>query len=69
MLSDCIVAAVWSVMLAIFDIAATSRGLLLRVTGDLDRLEAGLRGLRDGGVVVERVPAHDGVAAGSGATR
>jgi D-methionine transport system ATP-binding protein len=43
--------------------------LLLRVTGDLDRLEAGLRSLRDGGVVVERVPAHDGVAAGSGATR
>ena len=43
--------------------------LLLRVTGDLDRLDAGLRGLRDGGVVVERVAAHGGVAAGSGATR
>jgi D-methionine transport system ATP-binding protein len=43
--------------------------LLLRVTGDLDRLDAGLRGLRDGGVVVERVPAHGGVSAGSGATR
>ena len=43
--------------------------LLLRVTGDLDRLQAGLEELRDGGVLVEQVPAHDGVAAGSGATR
>ncbi|MGY1637792.1 methionine ABC transporter ATP-binding protein [Geodermatophilus sp. SYSU D00742] len=31
--------------------------LLLRVTGDLDRLEGAVRGLRDDGVLVERVPA------------
>jgi D-methionine transport system ATP-binding protein len=36
--------------------------LLLRVTGELDRLDGALRGLRDDGVLVEPVPAGSGAA-------
>ncbi|MGY1634072.1 methionine ABC transporter ATP-binding protein [Geodermatophilus sp. SYSU D01186] len=41
--------------------------LLLRVTGDLDRLDGAVRRLRDDGVLVEQV--HPGVTAGAGAGR
>ena len=43
--------------------------LLLRVTGDLDRLDAAVRGLRDDGVLVEHVPAGAGLAATAGGAR
>jgi D-methionine transport system ATP-binding protein len=43
--------------------------LLLRVTGDLDRLDAAVGRLRDDAVLVERVAAPGGVPAGAGVDR
>jgi D-methionine transport system ATP-binding protein len=43
--------------------------LLLRVTGELDRLDGALRGLRDDGVLIEAVPRDTGAVAATGAGR
>jgi D-methionine transport system ATP-binding protein len=43
--------------------------LLLRVTGELDRLDGALRGLRDDGVLVEAVPRDTSAVAATEAGR
>ncbi|SHN59819.1 D-methionine transport system ATP-binding protein [Geodermatophilus obscurus] len=43
--------------------------LLLRVTGDLDRLDGALRGLRDDGVLIEAVPRDANPVAATGVDR